>query len=336
MPRRIKRLSVLFICVILIVFSVGGCGKNKESVNGGADGLFTIRMVTPISTNEIMVGKALGFFAEQGIKIEFIGAAGKGVTEFQLIEQGLADIASGHPAHVAQAILAGVEVKAVAPCIVDNQDFPHVRYLTQEDSSVKTLEDIIGKKVAVRTISICHDGYLRYYLKTHGLDPEKVEFISFPNPGEMEHAVPQGYVDLCTAHPPYAGIVLGEGGVREVATSWDIFGNPGAGLSMYSFGEDFIAKHPAVIQGFVNAAYKSRLWINEHQEEALNIIAKEIGVEPSGLTTFWFDENKNIDPDYLTQWFEIAEEIELWKHGDVVPEELYTNAFIPEDPIYEQ
>jgi hypothetical protein len=40
---------------------------------------------------------------------------------------------------------------------------------------------------------------------------------------------------------------------------------------------------------------------------------------------------KNIEPSYIEKWFEIAEELGQWQHGEIQPEEIYTNRFVPKD-----
>jgi ABC-type nitrate/sulfonate/bicarbonate transport system substrate-binding protein len=274
----------------------------------------------------------LGFFREEGIEIEFIGFTEAGVTDYQLVDTNRTDFgASGHPAELAQARLAGAKIKAIAGGMVDHPDLPHIRYLTQENSSIKTLDDIVGKKVAVSSSTTCTNGYIQYYLKNRGLNPDSVEFVVITGAGLAEQAVPLGVVDLVAGHPPHADRVLAAEGVREVGRSWDIFHSPGAGLAIRFVREDLIEEHPEVVQGLVNALYKTRHWINAHPEETKELMADWLGIAKENLSSFWFDPNKNIEPSYVEQWFEIAEDLGKWQHGDIQPTEIYTNQFVPKD-----
>ncbi len=352
------KLSYVLIAAGMMGLLLAGCGKKDnaaettagsntvtpkaaeddvEATAGAADEdetkeLFTLKVITQTGFNELNVADELGFFAEEGIKLDYIGILGKGVTEFQLIEQGQLDaFTSAHPTNLAQARLAGVKAKAVAPGMVDNEEFPHVRYLVQEDSSIQSLDDITNQKISISGISACTDGYIKYYLQSKGLPYDNIEWVTLTTGGQQEQSLVQGQIQVTTSHPPYAGKALAAGGVREIATSWDIFQSPGAGLSVRGFSEEFIEEHPDVVQGFVNAMYKSRVWIDSHQEEAAEIVAKYLNLEPGDLSVFWYDESKNITPEYIDQWFEIAESIDLWKTGDIEPEDIYTNDFVPED-----
>jgi len=329
--RKRRVICVLMTAVTLMVI-LSACRSKSETTDVSADNddLFTIRVMTQTGFNELNVADELGYFKEEGIKISYIGTLGKGVTEYQLIEQGQLDaFTGGHPPNVAQARLAGVKVKAVAPGMVDNEDFPHVRYLVQDSSPLQSLEDITDEKISISGIGACNDGYIKYYLQSKGLPYDKIEWVTLSTGGQQEQSLVQGQIAVTTSHPPYAGKSLAAGGVREIGTSWDIFHSPGAGLSVRGFSEKFIEEHPEIVQGFVNAMYKARIWINTHQEEAIEINAKYLKLEPKDLSVFWYDESKNITPDYIEQWFKIAEAIGLWKEGDIMPEEVYTNDFIP-------
>lgn len=327
MKIRFKILSILLGGSLM--FSLFGCQKSEQKV--AEDGLFPIRVMTQTGFNEINVADELGFFKEEGIKLEYTGVLGQGVTEFQLLEQGVNDaFTSSHPPNVAQARLAGCKVKIVAPGMVDNPDFPHVRYLVQKDSPITSLDQIVGKKVSISGTSACTDGYLKYYMIKHNIQGD-VDWVTLSKAGQQEQSLDQGLIQVTTSHPPYAGKELGSGNARQIATSWDILHSPGAGLSCRGFTEDFIQKHPDQVQGFVNALYKARIWINSHQDEAKKIVAKYLNLEPDDLSVFWYDENKNINPEYINEWYNISEEIGLWKHGDITQEEIYTNDFVPKD-----
>lgn len=327
MKGKIKGISILLAGSIMC--SMIGCGSKESKVEG--DGLFPIRCITQTGFNEINVADELGYFKDEGIKIEYTGVLGQGITEFQLIEQGINDAFTGsHPPTVAQARLAGLKVKIVAPGMVDNPDFPHVRYLVQDDSNITSLEQIVGKKVSISSTAPCNDGYLIYYLLQHNISGSP-EFVTLSTAGQQEQSLNQGLIQVTTSHPPYAGKALSAGGVHQIATSWDILHSPGAGLSCRGFTEDFISKHPDQVQGFVNALYKARIWINSHQDEAKNIVAKYLKLEPDDLSVFWYDEDKNINSEYIDEWYKISEEIGLWKHGDITQDEIYTNDFVPKD-----
>jgi ABC-type nitrate/sulfonate/bicarbonate transport system substrate-binding protein len=329
--------GVLCAAVITAVLVLAGCTGKKNQAGVGedgrnAEGLFVVRVANPANTSETVIGEVLGFFRDEGIQIEFIGATPSGVSIFQLLDTNQIDFsANGHPPELAQARLRGAKIKAIAGGIVDHPVYSHIRYLTPENSSIKTLDDIVGKKIGIATQGVCHNGYLQYYLKTRGLGAESAEFLSLGQGGLVEQSAALGAVDLAVGHPPHAERVFAGGGVRQVGTSWDIFQSPGAGLAVRAVREDLIEEHPEVVQGLVNALYKARIWANTHQEETKELMAKWLGIDKDSQSVFWFDTNKNIERSHIEKWFEISETLDLWKPGEIQPTDIYTNKFVPKD-----
>jgi ABC-type nitrate/sulfonate/bicarbonate transport system substrate-binding protein len=309
--------------------------EKKDAVSRNADGkeLFKLRCVTQTTFSETIIADRLGFFADEGIELEYVGSLGQGVSQYQAVEQGYIDVfTQGHPSAVAQARLAGLRITQVAPGFIDDPDNPHIMYLVREDSPLKTLDDIPGHKVAMGgTFSPCTNGYLMYYLSSKGLDPDSIEFVVMAQPGSAEQALVLGKIDITTSHTPYGGVALAGGGVRVLATTWDIFHSPGAGLAARGFSDAFIEAHPDIVQGFVNATYRARVFMHENPAYSRIVGAEYLGLDPSEVSSNSFDQHKNITPEYVEEWFVIAEQIGLWNKGDILPEDVYTNRFVPRD-----
>ncbi|MDR2648487.1 MAG: ABC transporter substrate-binding protein [Clostridiales bacterium] len=330
---KLRFLSALGILAVMVSACGAAAVSSSEAAGSAEEELFTLRIVTQTGFNELNVADALGFFRDEGIQIEYTGVLSKGVTEYQLIEQGEIDaFTTGHPPNVAQARLAGIKVKVVSPGMVDNPDpnFAHVRYLVKPGSPIQTLDEAVGKKVTVSSISGCTTGYVQYYLKSKGLDPDSVEFVVIPD-SEALLSLSEGLIDITVTHPPFAGKAIAEGAAREILNSWEIFHSPGAGLSVRGFSEAFIAEHPDVAQGFVNALYRSHIWINSHFDDAKKIVAYYLDLEPSDLSSFYYCDDKEVREDYIREWFDICEEIGLWEKGAIAPAEIIDNQFTPKD-----
>lgn len=339
--KRFSSLVLTFFMALTLVLS--GCTSSASAPQPAPHGSsepgataegkpFVLKVVTQTTFSDTIIADKLGFFADEGIQIEYVGSLGQGVTQYQALAQGIIDVVTqGHPADIAKARLAGVKITQVAPGFVDDADNPHIMYLVKKDSPLKTLDDLVGKKVSVSFSGVCTDGYIKYYLKNKGLDPDSVEFVTMNQPGQAEQAVTQGLIDVTTSHTPYGGVALRQGDVRLLATSWDIFHSPGAGFSARAFSDEFIEAHPDVVQGFVNAMYRARVFVNNNLDYAKQEAGEYLKLDPADLSSNNFDQNKSIDPAYIEDWFEIAETMGLWEHGDISPEEVYTNQFVPED-----
>jgi ABC-type nitrate/sulfonate/bicarbonate transport system substrate-binding protein len=329
---------VIGITIISAAWVFSGCkDEKKQTAQERAPGeKFKLRAVTQTTFSETIIADRLGFFADEGIEIEYVGSLGQGVSQYQAVIQGYIDVfTQGHPSSIAQARLAGLEITQVVPGFVDHPDNPHIMYLVRADSPYKTLADIgrFGAKIASgSTFSPCTNGYIQYYLTKNGYDPDEcVEFVTFSQSGTAELALAEGQIDITTSHTPYGGIGLAMDGIRLLANTWDIFQSPGAGLAARGFADSFIERYPDIVQGFSNAMYRARVFIENNNEYARIIGGEYLGLDPKDISSNSYDQNKNIDPKYVDEWWEIAEFIGLWEHGDIRPEEVYTNAFVPTD-----
>jgi ABC-type nitrate/sulfonate/bicarbonate transport system substrate-binding protein len=293
---------------------------------------FKLRVVTQAIFNEVTVADELGFFADEGIEIEYVGTLPQGVTEFQLMEQGEVDaFVAVHPPQVGQARVAGIKAVAVAPGSRDTREYPHIHYLVQNGSDIQTLDDLVGKKIGITGLAACTNGFVDFYLGGVYPDytPDQVEYVVLGN--NAEQSLLQGLVDVTTSHNPIAGKTLATGEVREIANSSDILQQEDFSLAARGFTEDFIAEHPEVVQGFVNAMYRARLWINAHLDDAIRLFADSFDIPPEDVSAAIYEENKNFVREDLQRWFDIAESVGNWQPGQITLDELYTDDFVPAD-----
>jgi ABC-type nitrate/sulfonate/bicarbonate transport system substrate-binding protein len=324
--------------IAAVLFAAGVAAGAEAADSAGSEpkkDLFVIRTQVQTVHNEIQIAELLGFFEEEGIKIEYVGTV-EGLSTLQMLEQGLIDTQTNtHPNRAAQARIAGMKVRCAVPGMVDHPEYPHVRYFVRADGTVKTLDDIVGKKVAIQNFNSCYDGYLRKYLKSRSL-PDDVEWVTLAKGGQAEQALVEGLIDMTTTHPPYGGIVA-KAGAEQIATTWDIFHNPAAGLAVHIFQEDFLKAHPEEMKAFSRAMYKARKWNNEHMAEAIALVGGALGLDASTLSIEWDGRWYSEEPGFLEEdidlWFAICEELGYWNHGDVLPEDIYTNEYAPTEKL---
>jgi ABC-type nitrate/sulfonate/bicarbonate transport system substrate-binding protein len=308
---------------------IAGCFAGKDGAKERQDDLFTVKVLTQSEPNELFLAHELGYFEEEGIRIEFVGAAPRGVTQFQLVAQGEIDVFVGHPPLIAKAREAGILVKGTAPQLVDDPVLPHIRYFVRDESPIGSLDDINGHTIAIAAQDVCMDGYLKYYLKNKGLSYDDIEWVNLPG-GQQEQSLSEGLIDMTTSHPPWSGRALKMEGFRQIGTTWDIFASPGAGLSVRGFSDEFISRNPDVVKAFGTALWRARVFINKNPEEALKIGASALSLDPDELTVFKYEDGKTINPAYIDQWVQVAEFIDAWNTGAVPPQDVYTNDYAPD------
>jgi sulfonate transport system substrate-binding protein len=316
-----KRIYGLFLLFIVLTITTAFSEEKK---------LFEIRLQTMTGFNEYDVADALGYFKDEGLAIKYIGIIADAGKAIQATITGDSDLFQNHPNTVIKAILAGVKIKITSPGMVDNPEFIHMGYFVKDGGNFQTAEDVKKKpvKFAVSSINSCTDLLALEWARINKVPKDNLIFVIMPD-AEQEQALKQGLVDIVDLHPPFIKKIQINGGARKLFSSWDVTGSPGGGASIRGFSEKFIKAHPKEVAGFTRALVRAHHWINSHQKEAIDIVAKKYGWDPAKMTTFWYDENDWVLDSYMQSWIDAMVRQGQLDKGQIKPSGIYTNAYNP-------
>ena len=343
----------LFVIILSLMTANTGCGKSedkadntssnssntalekekndkKPSSNGDDESDFDViklpSSANPLGVDTIAVAEELGFFKEQKIKIERVGI----IPWAQLIPSlisGKLDFAGGHINRVAAAVAAGAKVKAVAANTLTTKEKPHMTFVVKEESPIKTPNDILGKKVAIMAYGGCNEYTPYEYLKKNGLSDPKgtFEIVTVPA-GKEEETLRKGDVEIAGTHDDPANL-LGRGGVRILFTDYDIWGDVG-GQAPYFAAESYIQENPDLVKRFVTVIGKVNKWVNENQQQAIEINAKRYNVDAEKVRVNYYVSDAVIKEDTVKLWIDILNGYKDLK-SQISPSDIYTNEFNP-------
>ncbi|HWR09131.1 ABC transporter substrate-binding protein [Sporomusa sp.] len=331
--------TTVFTLIMISILSllVFGCSKNQEpqktASEGSAKPLDIIRIPSPgdVTRPDIyMVADELGYFAEEGIKLEYVGV----VPSPQLVASvvaGKIDVGAAHINRTIAGISAGAKIKAVVAGTETTKEIPHMVYVTLDNSPVKSARDMVGKKVGIPTIGGCNEYTPYAYLKKNGIESPKgkIEVIVMPE-ANLEQALRQGDIDVAGFHKN-PNFLVARGGIKVLFTDYDVFGTIGGGTPFY-FSEKFIKEKPDVVKRFVKAIAKANDWADANQQQAIDITVKRANVDPKLLRTGYFAPKGIIQPETATMWIDLLKEFGEIKN-DVKPEQIFTNEFNPNAKI---
>jgi len=339
------KLLTVFMVIFTLLATSGGCSKSgnnnpgtESEKNNNSNNSSTVTdessfdviklpsSSNPLNVDTITIAEELGFFKEQRIKIERVGI----VPWSQLIPSlvsGKIHFASGHINRVAAAVAAGAKVKAVPANTLTTEEKPHMTFVVKEESPIRAPEDILGKKVAIMAYGGCNEYTPYEYLKKNGIsDPKgKFEIVIVPA-GKEEEALRKGDVEIAGTHDDPANL-LDRGGVRILFTDYDIWDDVG-GQAPFFAAESFIDKNPDLVKRFVTVIGKVNKWINENQQEAIEINAKVYNVDASKVRVGYFVSDAVIKEDTVQLWIDILNGYNDLKR-DIKASEIYTNEFNP-------
>lgn len=253
----------------------------------------------------------MGFFEEEGIKIEWTGKpAGGGPGSMASIVGGSNDVGSAAVSAIINAISRGIKVKAIAPEYETDEKTSSKRFVL-ENSSIRTAKDLVGKKVSVNTLKAAQEYTLKEYLLQNGVPFDKVELViidtgKLGNPFLPEALLRKGDIDAISASGVTEWKLVQNGGVRVLFTDYDVWGKA-SGRPAYVVGEDFMKKNPDAVRRYVTALAKAADFTNTHPEEVLKIIIKRnyAGTDPETaklITAESYPEHALISEEQVTLW----------------------------------
>jgi NitT/TauT family transport system substrate-binding protein len=231
-------LTALFLLSVSSVFA-GGKGAKYDIAYGGST------CGSPIS-----IASLNGYYAEEGLDVTLVSGA-----SFEVIRSALASgkmpINNGDFQYF-PSVQEGLDVKLIAGlhegCI---------KILVPNDSPVRTLADLKGKRIAVDEIGGTPMAVASVALGSVGLDPKK-DAVWLPFPGDQEiQAVDRGQADVVAAWDPIATIAEQTGNYRTIL---DIATHPlfaGRNCCFLFASGKLVKENPGVVAGVLRAINKA-------------------------------------------------------------------------------
>ncbi|MDR1578205.1 MAG: ABC transporter substrate-binding protein [Deltaproteobacteria bacterium] len=280
-----------------------------------------------LSPEIFMAGEENGFFAENGIKLNYVGA----VPNPQAIPSVLKGIihvnSGGHVNTTISAISAGAKIKAVSAKTETTERIPHMVAIVKKDSQIKTATDLVGKKFASTTSQGCSGYFHLAYMKKNGIpDVKNASELVVLKEQVIEQALRQGDINIGLMHKNPIDYVTNDE-FDVIFTDYDIWENRGGGVLFY-LSLDFINKRPDIVRKFVDTMARTVNWANAHPQENREITARRFKADINVVKEAYYAPNAIILPETVTVWVDLLKEFKEIP-GDVPLEKIYTNEFNP-------
>lgn len=321
----------LLMASVILVFLVGliGCSTTVKNVSNKQETKSKEPIVIKYPKTQwydaVYIADEEGFFAEQNISIKYVGEIPSPQIVPSVAGRSI-DFGLRHTPLVIMAWAQGSPLKIVAAGTQTIDGYPHMRYVIRKDSPIKSLKDVIDKKVAINSFGACSEFVTKEYLRVNNIKG-KPKFIVLPD-AQQEQALEQGLIDVAILHAPYSKKALSNPALKELTNDYDI--DKGAsGMCPYFTHEDFIKENPEAVKGFVTAVAKASDWAKEHEAEAKEIIAQRLGIKVEQVEPWNYYEHQLIQESAVKWWVDFLERDGELKLGQVKAEDLYTNEYNP-------
>ena len=223
---------------------------------------------------------AVDFFKDEGLSAE--------VTQFQNGPAMNQAIAAGNLAvadtGLAPALVAITRsLPVIAPYLGSycTPTHPLERIMVREDSSIRSLDDLKGKKLAINGRGTIPDLMLGGLPKRSKIRKEDLELVLIP-PGSQPAALQQGLVDAIFAVPPADTVAERQFKARTIANATELV--PYLGLSTMAVRRDFADSYPDATKRLFKACIRFARWIQDNEALARRVAAKNLDL-PDELAT---------------------------------------------------
>src|SRR5215471_8601293 len=229
----------------------------------------------PFNTEVTVYAEANGFFKEEGLSVEYHKAVG-GPAVVQALAAGsipVGDIGVG-PALIA----AARKLPLISPALggIGTPKYPFARIMVREDSPIRTVADLKGKRLAVHQRGAMEDLVLPALKASHGVGVEDVEIALVPAPNQPQ-VLAEKQVDAIFVNPPIDTIAERKFKARTLINVAEFV--PYIGYNTFTFRQDFVETYPDAAKSMMKAWIRTCRWINDNQAKANAVAGTVLGVE---------------------------------------------------------
>jgi NitT/TauT family transport system substrate-binding protein len=261
-----------------------------------------------------------GYAAEEGLNIKIMRSGGGSATQTLLSGQIHFSSSAGS---ALSAALRGGPVKI----IYTNQSRPTYKLLSNKPE-IKTLQDLIGKKIAINTFGDTGHLATLLLLKKYRLDPKAFIFIAVRSEARFP-AFLSGSVDAAPLSPRDITQI----GAIRVNTLADISKEIQLVWNGVAVSNKLLGDNPVLVERFMRALAKGREFARRYKEPTIAMVAKHTPLPPEALLVDYdtaltsMTEEGSVSDDVLRE--EIATRAELIKSPSVPdPAKLYDYSII--------
>jgi len=330
---------VLAIAAVSLAGYKGYSAHQHAAAPKGKSGLFAIKTPTrkDCSVTPYTIADRLGFLAEEGLRIEWTGETQPALV-IPSILRGDNDVSAFHPNQLAVAKAGGAPITGVAEGGIEPVDpkidakyrhmwwFVNPEKLPNVNSIADVAKSITNRKIKMTTgaINICTDFEGKLLADKYGIPRDRIEWINMPDVQAIQ-SLKQGLVDVSAVHPPfYKG--MADAGARKVADSSETGLGRAAGITYWTFRDEFIKKHPDKAAAWARALHKAQVWANANPEGSRKMTEEAIGQPVTG--NHFYSESTAADGELAARWLEDLVRSGIIPEGKVTTKNIVTQEVV--------
>lgn len=214
------------------------------------------------------------------------------------------------------------------PLVYVGADYPNpegVGILVHQDSDIKTIQDLKGKKVGASKGGNHH--YLTVLaLKEAGMEVDDVEWVFLTDAAQGRSAFETEQIDAFATYDPFLAGTEIDLDTNNLVEGQD-FGYPNR--TFYFANVDFNEEHPELVELVLEAISESDEWANENKPEVVKLVSEALGIDEEviELATDRRDYAfSKIDEDIIAAQ---QKQADVYFEIDLLPEEVDVSKDMP-------
>lgn len=275
------------------------------------------------------VGKETGIFAKNGLDVTITGFAGDAKLQQAMAAQAV-DVGLGSGPGMA-FILKGSPVKAIADIAGPPLIFALV---VRADGSVKTIDDLKGRKVGISTIGSATSWLMNEVSRQHGWGYTGFDEVPIGDNAARLAALKAGAIDGCVVDVGSALNFVQHGDGHILMRFGDVAKNF---IMHVIFATDTaMAKRPDDLRAFVKGWFQSIAYMRTHKARTVEIAQSVMHTDPQTTAAIYdelmpmFTDNGHFDQKALAVLQRSFVEMKLLPTEPDMSK-LYTEAFLPKN-----
>lgn len=285
-----KRIGILA-AAVMVIGALAGCGSTSDttdSVSGKAESTEPNSATTLNIAYQPVVGFLSAYLLKDGSALQdALKEAGYDVevtfTEFEsgppeneAFASNLQDIGVMGNVPAISGIAAGQQ-RSIIGIAYNGEQTEAV--LVPEDSAIKAVSDLKGKKVGLVIGSIAQN-YMNELLKANGLSLDDIELINLST-GEQQQALATGQVDAVATWEPTITKIEAAGAGKVLADGTGVF----LGENPIVARTEYVEQNPEIVKIFLEQYQKAAEEIVANPEAYAEKYAEQLGLEQDLFVT---------------------------------------------------
>ncbi|MFE9812042.1 ABC transporter substrate-binding protein [Streptomyces sp. NPDC005548] len=256
------------------------CGNDGAS-SVGSDGKTTVSVGVSGNVFDLSIRLAdeNGYFAQQNIKIKYVTLTA--ATGTSALQSGSVQFLNSSPTSFLAGLSKGLPELSIATNgggnplgVVVSDEFAKKHDLTTDSPADKVAKALASSTAGASSANTKAEAGI--FLKAHGVNPDKLKWVSLPSPAADKAALVKGEVDWFITSEPIPLQVQHEGDGVVVADPMKVpewsYGDAGYG-QVVVVKKSYANSNAKVAKGFATAVQQATAYLDSHSADDKSVLA---------------------------------------------------------------